>query len=702
MIISCDFCGTTFKLADDKIKSGRTKFKCAKCKNIFVVKKGLTEAEQPAEKITADDSDVSSGGLESQAGTDQGLPRKDDSEEPIKSESEVEEAGTIDKSEESAPKEPSPGEPEISEEKPDISEDFMIDLPPEKTEEADQEKSEEEIPASDRAGNLDGDVLQADADDEPETTEKEPEQDDVSADFMIDLPDEGQEEGEAEGPQSPEETMESGEDEFPSLDDFGDLSGELEPAEELQDEPDITEDAFMALPDDDLSQSEHEGEELLSLDDIGNTDNHIASSLETPEDFDDNSEESEGFQGDSGDFLLDVAAEESTKSDSEPADAGSFDESGEIEDDIFPSFDDFGDLNDDLGMDEESDDEEESVFSSAELPDLDMPGNNEQEINDEEAAADISSFGEDGAAAESTMDEESFMWDESDSSELDGSEELFDVSGEGADSFDFESEIGSLDSGNAELDVMPSSEDAFGDEQSGSLSTETELELDEHAVAPQISEPDVDLPLASSEEKKTASSSVAAKIEPAGEIKSSKRGIIIALLVLFLSLGGAFYYVLASGENISIFGIDLKETMAKYGIAIGVPGMGKIELTDLKGYYFQAGSEGMIFVVEGNALNNYKEPRSFIRVKGNLYDSDGSLVMSKEAYGGNILSRNDLRNFSKGKVLKEMDYRVGKGLVNSNIAAGSKVPFMVVFYGVPDNLAEFDIEVVGSEDATKS
>ncbi len=37
MIINCDFCGTTFKLADDKIKAGKIKLKCAKCKKIFVI-----------------------------------------------------------------------------------------------------------------------------------------------------------------------------------------------------------------------------------------------------------------------------------------------------------------------------------------------------------------------------------------------------------------------------------------------------------------------------------------------------------------------------------------------------------------------------------------------------------------------------------------------------------------------------------------
>lgn len=667
MIISCDFCGTTFKLADDKIKTGKIKLKCAKCKKIFEVRPNQTETRMPAEAITPDES-------------------------------------------------------ETLQEEPDTSENSMINLPPEKTEDTTQNEPEETFSEFDQTDQMNENALQTKTEpaktesDEPEPPEEQLEQEDTTEDFIIDLPDETTEESAAETKAEDnrliDELIGSDEAEGPSLGDVGNLDNRSEAAEESQKKSDIAEDFLIDLPGDNRSKVQAE-EELMSLDDIGSTDDNAPPPLDNVENFDDSLEEKEEITDDSDDsenFFMDQTDEESTQSDDEVVEARLPDKGSEIGDNIFPSFDDFGDLDADLGATEKSQDEEESIFDSADFPDLDMPGDSEQDDDDDDddeidadkvEADHISSIEADNTEDEAAIDEEGFMWDESDSSESDSSDDLFDGSDEGDDSFDFESDTGDIDEEEIETDVPSPPEDAFKDEQNHNSSPE--LELDEQAAPPEISEGDVDVPLAhTTKAEKIPSSISTAEIEPVGEIKRSNIGIIIALLVLIISLGGAFYYVISSGKNITLFGIDLKKTLEKYDFDLGAPGISKIEITNLKGYYFQVKKEGMIFVVEGNAVNNDKKPRSFIRVKGNLYDSKGLLVMSKEAYGGNILTRNDLRDFPKEKVLKEMDYRVGKGLINSNIATGKKIPFMVVFYGVPDNLSEFDIEVVSSEDATKS
>ena len=43
MVIQCSECQTRFKLADDKLKPGGIKVRCAKCKHVFTV-----EAAEPA------------------------------------------------------------------------------------------------------------------------------------------------------------------------------------------------------------------------------------------------------------------------------------------------------------------------------------------------------------------------------------------------------------------------------------------------------------------------------------------------------------------------------------------------------------------------------------------------------------------------------------------------------------------------------
>jgi len=213
-------------------------------------------------------------------------------------------------------------------------------------------------------------------------------------------------------------------------------------------------------------------------------------------------QETAGFE-ESEDFQIDLPEEETAQTQAETEDIVSFDDEIETDDDIFPSFDDFGDLDEELETTEGSEDEGENLFDSSELPDLDMPGEHKEVNTDEEVRADhseldeIPSFGlEDlGDASEDQTEghEEGFMWDESedDSTAPDTTTEVFGVSDEGTDSFDFESEIGDINTVETGVesssDEIPSSEDAFEYEQSQHPSAE--LELEEQSAAPQTSHP---------------------------------------------------------------------------------------------------------------------------------------------------------------------------------------------------------------------
>lgn len=51
MVIQCSHCQARFKLADDKIKPGGTKVRCAKCREIFTVTQDAGAAESPTQNI---------------------------------------------------------------------------------------------------------------------------------------------------------------------------------------------------------------------------------------------------------------------------------------------------------------------------------------------------------------------------------------------------------------------------------------------------------------------------------------------------------------------------------------------------------------------------------------------------------------------------------------------------------------------------
>ena len=75
--------------------------------------------------------------------------------------------------------------------------------------------------------------------------------------------------------------------------------------------------------------------------------------------------------------------------------------------------------------------------------------------------------------------------------------------------------------------------------------------------------------------------------------------------------------------------------------------------------------------------------------------------MQQNAYCGNTFSKDELSEFTKEAVNDQLQSKLGKGLINSNIPFGKTIPFMLVFYSTPDSLAEFNVEVTGSEDTMK-
>lgn len=148
---------------------------------------------------------------------------------------------------------------------------------------------------------------------------------------------------------------------------------------------------------------------------------------------------------------------------------------------------------------------------------------------------------------------------------------------------------------------------------------------------------------------------------------------------------------------------------------------GYIGLEKLRGYYLENAHLRLIFVVEGQAVNHFKESRSFIKIKGSLLDEKGNRVQEKAAYCGNILSEKDLKEMPRDAILKSLSSQFGISFSNVNISPQKSVPFMIVFtdlsagnrQGQPSpppgakpsetapTLSDFSVEVVSSQKGTK-
>ncbi len=127
---------------------------------------------------------------------------------------------------------------------------------------------------------------------------------------------------------------------------------------------------------------------------------------------------------------------------------------------------------------------------------------------------------------------------------------------------------------------------------------------------------------------------------------------------------------------------------------------GQINLAELNGYYTQNAEAGNIFVITGMAVNNTNKARSFFQVKGILFSKKGEKLIQKEVFCGNVFSSKELTTLPRAKLEADLKNKVGSKLSNINLAPGKSVPFTVIFFDLPQDTAEFSVEVVGSQIAS--
>lgn len=105
---------------------------------------------------------------------------------------------------------------------------------------------------------------------------------------------------------------------------------------------------------------------------------------------------------------------------------------------------------------------------------------------------------------------------------------------------------------------------------------------------------------------------------------------------------------------------------------------------------------GTLFVIKGNVTNDYKHPRSYIRVVGKLYAKGKKLSKTETVFCGNIISEQDIANLEPAVLKKRLQNRIGDKKSNVKVKPGSKIPFMIIYENPSLDLDEFIVEAEGS------
>jgi predicted Zn finger-like uncharacterized protein len=177
--------------------------------------------------------------------------------------------------------------------------------------------------------------------------------------------------------------------------------------------------------------------------------------------------------------------------------------------------------------------------------------------------------------------------------------------------------------------------------------------------------------------------------------KTSLARILMLLILGLLAIGAALYYI-NGPEQIEQ---AIQQILGKQ--ASQSTSSGQIALTNLEGKFINNQEAGELFVIRGEATNNYQQARADIQVKGVIFDQNGEPLLQKTIFCGNPINDQELQTLPFNKLEEIMGNQFGKALNNMKVNSKEAIPFTIAFRDLPKNLSEFSVDVTSSKPATE-
>jgi predicted Zn finger-like uncharacterized protein len=176
--------------------------------------------------------------------------------------------------------------------------------------------------------------------------------------------------------------------------------------------------------------------------------------------------------------------------------------------------------------------------------------------------------------------------------------------------------------------------------------------------------------------------------------RSSARIILLVVLLILTLVALVGFYLSGQGVKVPFFSRDRDQVEVREQTEFFEEDLKDIALENIRQYFVNNDNTGQLFVIEGQAVNNFSEPRSMIRIRVSLYDSHGSLLKEKVVLCGNTASLFQLQVSSREELESILESRMGVITGNKHVAPDGHTPFMAVFYDPPEEMQEFGIEVI--------
>ncbi len=301
--------------------------------------------------------------------------------------------------------------------------------------------------------------------------------------------------------------------------------------------------------------------------------------------------------------------------------------------------------------------------------------------------------GESFTVADNT--EESFSYEqfrELDSTETEDDNFTFGSEEENTEQFEAATEAGAVDSDAEETFSFSAPTDEMKAAETAKEQEAEKIEPEPVAVEEAIENVFAEVEEAEAEAEPVITAPVAKKKSGAG---SSFMRILLLLILGLVIIGGALYYINGPEQIEQVIQQIIGQQQGKSTES------GRIALTNLEGKFINNQEVGELFVIRGEATNNYSEPRAAIQVKGVIFDQNGKPLLQKTIFCGNPINDQELQTLPFKKLEEMMGNQFGKALNNMKVNSKEAIPFTIAFRDLPRELSEFSVDVTSSKAATE-
>lgn len=121
---------------------------------------------------------------------------------------------------------------------------------------------------------------------------------------------------------------------------------------------------------------------------------------------------------------------------------------------------------------------------------------------------------------------------------------------------------------------------------------------------------------------------------------------------------------------------------------------GNFGITGVKFDVYESKTLDKVFVVTGKTVNNYRVPKSFIKIRATVKSKDNKILIQKTVFAGNVFLPSEIKELTYLEIEKGLNNKMGKSMMNVDIPSGKSLPFMIIFDKLPPEATNIEVESI--------